>query len=144
MNSLENAQQIYDTISQNTPRLSRPLLFKLAQSALVPFLVFTISMVISAYARQYVDFTFQDDNLSLLTAFSTSLLTLVLTWRAWQWSERRFNGWANMRRMFSVVSSVARLEKALQGDDQVELDAAAQSAWSAYTLLAQALNVPPA
>lgn len=144
MNSQENAQHIHDTIASNTQRLSGPILRRLLQSAVLPLVVFIITMLLSSYARQYVDMSFASSNLNLLTAISTSLLILVLTWKAWQWSERRFSGWASVQRMFGVVSSVARLEKALSNEtSHVELDAAAQSAWDAYTSLAQFLNVTP-
>lgn len=147
MNSLKNAQHIRDTISQNTPRLSRPIVSRLLQTALIPFLAFVITLLASGYARLYVDRTFRDDSLSLLTAFSTTLLTVIFTWRAWQWSERRFGGWANVSAMFGVVRGVARLEKAIDSAAQLdenindELDSAAQSAWNTYTTLAQRVGV---
>jgi TM2 domain-containing membrane protein YozV len=110
----------------------------------VPFLVFVVALLVSGYTRLYADQTFQNDGLSVLTAFTTTILTLTLTWYAWKWSEKRFGGWANMRLMFSLLRSMARLEENLAAAQKTpELDAAAQKAWDAYVSLATAVGLNP-
>jgi hypothetical protein len=146
--TLQHARSVRDAIAQNTPRMSAPIIRTLLRTAVVPFVVFVVTTLASGYARLYVDNTFQDNNLSLLTAFSTSLLILVLTWRAWQWSERRSEGWANVRGMFALLRKVVRLEDALRAAEKgntspldPELNQAADEAWEACVALAHRLNV---
>ncbi len=148
MTPYENAQYIHDAIAGGTSRLSRPLLVTLLKSHLLPFLVFIAALLASGYARLYIDATFMNNSLNLLTGISTTLLAMVLTWWAWKWSEARFGGWANVRRMFGVVSSMARLETVLKlaqqepPGDAALLETSAVEAWNAYETLARALNVP--
>jgi hypothetical protein len=142
-NALEDAvrakTELMERIKSNTRRLTVPILVKLLRTVLPPYLVFMALWVAGSYARSYVANTFNDSSLNTLTALTSGLVLLALTWAAARWTERRFGGFALLGRLFGISRSVLTVEQAIdaaKGNPSQEairaVHAQVQTAWEGY------------
>jgi hypothetical protein len=116
-NALEDAirakTELMERIKGSTRRLTMPILGKLVRTALPPYLVFMACWVVGSYAREYVANSFNDNSLNTLTAFTSGLVLLGLTWSAARWTERRYGGFALLGRLLGISRSVLTVEQAI-------------------------------
>jgi hypothetical protein len=142
-NALEDAirakTELMEHIKSSTRRLTVPILVKLARTVLPPYLVFMALWVLGSYARGYVADSFNDSSLNTLTAFTTGLLLLVLTWATARWTERRYGGFALLGRLFGISRSVLTVEQAIDAartnpspEAIRAVHAQVQEAWASY------------
>lgn len=147
--AVTHAQHTRERIAQDTPRTTGPLLARLSKTLLPALLVFVVTMLASGYLRVYLDAEFQDSGLNTLTAISTSLLILVLTWAALRWTESRFQGIGGMRRMGRMVTQMRLLERGIENADTAdeamldELDQLAGQTWQDYQVFVAGLGLNP-
>lgn len=138
---IEYAQAVHSTITadirQTTGKLARRFLI----SALIPLAVFIITLIVSGYVRVWIAATYQADSLNLTTAISTSLVIIVFTWFALSLTERRWHGWAALRRMLAVLGALSRLETALDEPGE-SLAVQADTTWQAYRRYADTIGHP--
>lgn len=147
--TLEQALYVREVIQQETSRTTAPMLAAFGKTLVVTLIVFLVVLFIGGYLRLYLDSQFEDQGLNTLTAVSTSLLMLALTYWTAKWAEGRFHGWARLRLGMALVSRVRALEVAIEGSrngqqvTRADLEDAAASAWAAYTRLAEAVGIVP-
>ncbi len=145
--ALQQALYVRDVIQQETPRTTAPMLAAFFKTLLIIMMVFVGGLVLSGYVRLYLFDQFQDEGLNTLTAISTSLLTLTLTYWASRWAERRFQGWYKLRQGIALVGRVRALDAAIEAVEQdnpaaddAALEARTQAAWDTYTHFVNTLN----
>ncbi|HLV37785.1 MAG TPA: hypothetical protein VKY59_21885 [Spirillospora sp.] len=138
---IEYAQAVHGTITadirQTTGKMARRFLI----SALIPLAVFIITLVISGYVRVWVAATYQAGSLNLTTAISTTLVIIVFSWFALNQAERRWHGWAALRRLLAVLGALSRLETALDQAGE-SLAVQADTTWQAYRRYADTIGHP--
>lgn len=147
MNDSRYARAVFDAVAADARRANGPLLQRMVLTMMPPFVVFVLAGTASNALRAYFAALFGDEGLNTLTFISTTLLTLALTWWAWQFCERRFGGLRALRLMFEVLRSMSALESGLQAAERgatPPLDRIAVSTAAAWARLLDHLGLPPA
>ncbi|MGQ9888471.1 MAG: hypothetical protein ACUVSX_08285 [Aggregatilineales bacterium] len=141
------ARAVFDAVAADAHRANGPILRRVVLTVVPPFAVFALSGAASSALRTHFAAQFGDEGLNTLTFISTTLLTLALTWWAWQFCERRFGGLRALRLMFEVLRGMSALEtglKAAERGQQLPLDEAAAGTAAAWARLLDHLGLPPA
>jgi hypothetical protein len=147
--SLERARVTRDAIAGDTRRTNGPIFAAMARTLLPTLLTFLIALTVSGYARAYVAGQFGDPGLTSLTALSTTLAVLAVSWLVFRGAERRFGGMVAFRGMFAVVLRIAALDRAIEAAQRTDdpdddtLLTAADEAWQTYNALLNRLGLQP-
>ncbi len=148
MASIENAQAVIDTITQDIKRVNGRSVGIFLKTLAILLVTLLVAFIITGNIRLYVAVTFQDDALNTTTSISTSLLTLALIGVVARWTERRLHGFALLKRLFGLLTRMNGLQNLIDAakkgetDSQNALDEAAQIMWQYYAEIVDSVGLP--
>lgn len=148
MSPIEMAQAVIDTITQDIKRVNGRSVWVLLKALAILMGTLLIAFIIAGNIRLYIAVTFQNDALNTTTSLSTSLLTLLLIGQVARWAERRWSGFALLKRLFGLLIRMNNLQNliadAQKGDADAmnALDEAAQTTWHFYTEIVDSVGLP--
>lgn len=148
MASIENAQAVIDTITQDIKRVNGRSLGILLKTLAILFGVLLVAFIIAGNIRLYVAVTFQNDALNTTTSLSTGLVTLALIGQVARWTERRLHGFALLKRLLGLLTRMNNLQNQIEAakkgeaDSLAALDETAQSTWQFYSEIVASVGLP--
>ncbi|MBI5666968.1 MAG: hypothetical protein HZC41_03100 [Chloroflexi bacterium] len=111
--AIQEELRLVEAIKQNSRRLTAPLLVVLVKTFVPPALVFVAFAVFGPVVVPVIERLSGGVLFPSTLYIAGFLLTILLVWRVWRWSETRFGGVVLLRRLGQVTMAVLNVEKAI-------------------------------